>query len=334
VRIPHPCDVRKRTRGRRREQSSPRLAAKRISNPPPPGVARRPRIPRAPDHPASLARRRAEGAGEEARRGQLPDSIVKQLPVSLVRATPGTRSLRSPHERSDMRGLTSRMSLRSSGLRESGRASSPRVLSGSRARRSSLFLFPPKGRAERQGVSPRPRRHVRAHGLRVLWAHGKTNSHGSGSTPAFRTRMDFAACCMSQGLSLAPTRPRSCELSPGHALGPSARVAGVCPPSARFKDLRSTKASFRVRHRSGHPHPVATSRRQSRRAPYRSGMADRIPDAPAKSTPQEQSPTTIFSENQKNLIRSPDGIGGLQTAVLKNADALHRLWRNPGLTLR
>ena len=83
-----------------------------------------------------------------------------------------------------------------------------------------------------------------------------SNSLGGGSTPAFRTRMDFAACCMSQGLSLALTRPRSCELSPGHALGPSARVAGVCPPSARFKDLRSTKASFRVRHRGGHPHPA------------------------------------------------------------------------------
>ena len=43
--------------------------------------------------------------------------------------------------------------------------------------------------------------------------------------------MDFAACCMSQEASLLPTRSRSCELSPGHALGPSARVAGICPPA-------------------------------------------------------------------------------------------------------
>src|SRR5688500_11328860 len=28
---------------------------------------------------------------------------------------------------------------------------------------------------------------------------------------------------------------------------------------------------------------------------------------------------------------NPDGIGGLQAAVLKNADALHRLWQNPGI---
>jgi len=30
------------------------------------------------------------------------------------------------------------------------------------------------------------------------------------------------------------------------------------------------------------------------------------------------------------MSRSPDDIGGLQAAVLENADALHRLWRNPG----
>ena len=117
----------------------------------------------------------------------------------------------------------------------------------------------PEGRAERQGVSPRPRR---PHGLdagtrlpRVRHTGsgpaqrrrsvGLNAGRGSRSSPAFRTRMDFAACCMSQGLSLAPTRPRSCELSPGHALGPSARLAGVCPcPLSR--DLRSS-----LRPRSG-----------------------------------------------------------------------------------
>ena len=151
------------------------------------------------------------------------------------------------------------------------RASSPRVPSGPGLAGPSCSFSPPKGRAERQGVSPRPRRHVRAHGFRVLWAHGKTNSLGSGSSPAFRTRMDFAACCMSQGLSLALTRPRSCELSPGHALGPSARRAGVCPRPPRGSSPRHGQG----RHRSGHPHPVATSRRRSRRAPYRSGMADK-----------------------------------------------------------
>ena len=114
-------------------------------------------------------------------------------------------------------------------------------------------LSPPKGRAERQGVSPRPRRHVPEHMAPCARkAHGKT-SHGSSNTPAFRTRMDFAACCMSQGLSLAPTRPRSCELSPGHALGPSARLAGVCPrPPSRISDPQRVRgpASWRP------PHPA------------------------------------------------------------------------------
>src|SRR5688572_24913227 len=41
--------------------------------------------------------------------------------------------------------------------------------------------------------------------------------------------MDLSACWMSQGWLLTPASPRSCELSPGHALEPSARVTGVCP---------------------------------------------------------------------------------------------------------
>jgi hypothetical protein len=42
--------------------------------------------------------------------------------------------------------------------------------------------------------------------------------------PAFRTRMDFAACCMSPGIvPFVDTPPGSNGLPPGHALGPSAR---------------------------------------------------------------------------------------------------------------
>ena len=186
------------------------------------------------------------------------------------------------------RSVTSRMSLRSSGLQESGHAPSPRVWSGPRACRLFCSSSPRKGRAERQGVSPRPRRpHVLAYGqparrFRGTRAVAQPNAEdrwaepgrGSRSSPAFRTRMDFAACCMSQGLSLAPTRPRSCELSPGHALGPSARLAGVCP--CPLSQGSAILTASKVRHRSGHPHPAATYRRRSRRAPHRSGMAAMI----------------------------------------------------------
>ena len=87
--------------------------------------------------------------------------------------------------------------------------------------------FSPKGRAERWAFYRARGTMWRAHGTRVQKHTVKTNNHGSGSTPASRTRMVLSACCMPQGASLALTPPRSCELSPGHALGPSAHDAGV-----------------------------------------------------------------------------------------------------------
>ena len=82
------------------------------------------------------------------------------------------------------------------------RASSPRVQSGPRACRSSCSSISPKGRAERQGVSPRPRRHVRAHGLRVLWAHGKQTASEAAQRPrSAREWISRLAAC-----------PRGCRL--------------------------------------------------------------------------------------------------------------------------
>ena len=67
------------------------------------------------------------------------DSIVKQPPASLFRATPGTATDLQAH-------IIAPCLVRPQGLPV------------------FLFLNLPEGRAERQGVSPRPRRHVRAHG--------------------------------------------------------------------------------------------------------------------------------------------------------------------------
>ena len=164
------------------------------------------------------------------------------------------------------RGVSSRIALRS--IRAtSRRAPSPRVWSGPRACRLSCSSSP------RRGVR-NDRAFHRARGARMCWmraarmpfsvgtrAVAQPNAEdrwaepgrGSRSSPAFRTRVDFAACCMSQGLSLAPTRPRSCELSPGHALGPSARCAGVCP--VRREDQKSSHVSG-TRHRCGHRIPL------------------------------------------------------------------------------
>ena len=54
----------------------------------------------------------------------------------------------------------------------------------------------------------------------------------------------------------------------------------------------------------------------------------------AGSSPAMTGVVVLFNyQTARRLLRSPDGIGGLQAAVLKDADATHRLWRNPGLTL-
>ena len=156
------------------------------------------------------------------------------------------------------------------------RASSPRVLSGSRARRSSFVPFSPEGACGTTGRFTAPAAPMcrEAHGNRVLRKHTANTATEAATTPAFRTRMDFAACCMSQGLSLAPTRPRSCELSPGHALGPSARLAGVCPLSRalRISDPASVSRSGIVAATASR----SACRRRSPRAPYRDGMADKF----------------------------------------------------------
>ena len=49
--------------------------------------------------------------------------------------------------------------------------------------------------------------------------------------------MDLSACWMSQGWSIPPTSPRSCVLTPGHALEPSAPSAVVCPVSHRGQEI-------------------------------------------------------------------------------------------------
>ena len=117
------------------------------------------------------------------------------------------------------------------------RTSSPRVSSGPRACRSYLFLLSPRGVRNDRAFHRARGAMCRSPWLRVLKAHGK-HSHGSSATPAFRTRMDFAACCIAdRELSLAPTPPGPCELSHGHALGPSARRVGVTCPSARGSRL-------------------------------------------------------------------------------------------------
>ncbi len=197
-------------------------------------------------------------------------SVVKQPRLRSSSYAGHARFLRSPDEAQRNPGADSRTNpgLRHSRCKASAflstaaegrlchpgyrRASSPRVSSGPRACRSSCSLLP-EGRAERQGVSPRPRRpHVLACGqparrFRGTRAVAQPNAEDRWAEPGRRTQIfacvphadGFCGLLHVPGVVTCADAPRSCELSPGHALGPSARVAGVCPcPFSR--DRRSS----------------------------------------------------------------------------------------------
>ena len=153
--------------------------------------------------------------------------------------------------------------------------------------------------------SPRPRRHLLSNAARGSvhpeQVHGSVCPRGShdpagpnnprdrrrrSQPSAFRTRMDFAACCMSPGIApFVGTPPGSDGLPPGHALGPSARpcfalqaLRRACAPAFCRPCPAAPGRSIR-NPRSSRPGIVAatatrpTQRQRSRRAPCRSGMA-------------------------------------------------------------
>ena len=169
-----------------------------------------------------------------------------------------------------------RMASQGEGLRckfasqpKSTHASSPRVLSGFRARRSSIsiaFLMSPKGRAEHRAFHRARGATWVNHVAAVCERHtAKGSSLGRSSTPAFRTRMDFAACSMSQEASLPPSLPVRASCRPDMHLGrPPVLPASVPSSSVR----RNAPDSIpRVRHRGGHRIPLSTPRRRPQRAP-------------------------------------------------------------------
>jgi hypothetical protein len=219
------------------------------------------------------------------------DSIVKQPRRGIFVAR---------MKRSEIRELSPRQESRIA-LRfiraTSRRASSPLVHVRLGVRRSS-FAFLARRVVRNDRAFHRARGAMCEHMAPCAEAHGKQTASEAAHTPAFRTRMDFAACCMSRGLSLAPTRPRSCELSPGHALGPSARVAGVCPhPLRPYFQISSVRGATSWRP----PHP-APHLEDARDAPLAGpGRLINIPSRAAKSSDEEENLQDLFSENQKKM---------------------------------
>ena len=170
--------------------------------------------------------------------------------------------------------LTSRMSLRSSGLQESGRASSPRVLSGSRARRSSCSFFP-EGACGTTGRFTAPAAPCAAKHMATVCRKHTANT---ATEAAIRLRsarewtLRLAAC--PRGCHWRRRAPVRASCRPDMHLDRPPVVAGVCPLSRR-QDQRSRKQS------QGSGIVAATAsrsayRRRSPRAPYRDGMADKF----------------------------------------------------------
>ena len=82
----------------------------------------------------------------------------------------------------------------------------------------------------------------------------KAARHGSRKTPAFRTRWTLRLAASPRRRRLRRRLSRSCKLLPGHALGPSARFAGVNVLIPRGPLLTATRGD-QARHRGGHRIP-------------------------------------------------------------------------------
>ena len=162
-------------------------------------------------------------------------------------------------------------------------ASSPRVDVGHRASRLFLFHLLRESRAERLAKNrfrgrPLARRASRTP-FEKLTAHGQWFSptcEDVRAEPGPRTQFltcvphtdGFIGLLDVPGFGACAPSPRSCELSPGHALEPSAPSAGVCPVrlhgSQTLKDVRGPTTLRTSVSRS-------TPRRRPLRAPYRYG---------------------------------------------------------------
>ena len=122
-----------------------------------------------------------------------------------------------------------------------GHASSPLVHVRLGVRRSSGVFLRRRGVRNDRAFHRARGAMCEKHMARVPEGTRQVTSHGRGSTPAFRTRMDFAACSMSRGLSLAPTRPVRASCRPDMHLDrpPDA------PASVPGRFLRITRSPLR-----------------------------------------------------------------------------------------
>ena len=163
--------------------------------------------------------------------------------------------------------------------------------SGSRARRSSWVLPRPKGRAERQGVSPRLRRACAREYGRWHAALALSTRQWPSRTPKIvqRNCLEQIYACVPHANGLwrllhhatrscywRPTAAGSCELSAPdtHLDRPPVVRRRQSPKVARGSATTAPEPQHsRSRHRRGHRIAAPRTEERSRRAPYRDGTA-------------------------------------------------------------
>ena len=149
----------------------------------------------------------------------------------------------------------------------------------------SCSSSPPKGRAERQGVSPRPRR---PHGLDAGSPHAAFAAHERWSSPTPKivepnraSEADLRLRSAREWILRLAACPRGCHWRRRAPVRASCRPdmhldrPPVLPASVPVRFLRiAILTASRVRHRSGHPHP-APRIEDDRHAPLTGAGCDR-----------------------------------------------------------
>ncbi len=173
-----------------------------------------------------------------------------------------------------------------------------------------LFLISPRGVRNDRAFH-------RARGARMCWHTGSPHAafaaHGQWPSPTPKivelnraSEADLRLRSAREWTLRLAACPRGCHWRRRAPVRASCRPdmhldrPPVLPASVpvRFQGSAILTAS-KVRHRSGHPHP-APRFEDDRHAPLTgAGWLINFAKAAAKSSAQEQSPTTIFSENQK-----------------------------------
>ena len=262
---------------------------------------------------AGLPRRFAPRNDAEALRERARSLIQLSNSLRILRSPDGAQ--RNPGAHSAAESRIALRSIRATGVRT-------HVIAPCLVRPQGLpvilFLISHKGRAERQGVSPRPRR---PHGLDAGSPHAAFAAHGQWPSPTPKIvelnraseadlRLRSArgwilrlAASLTGNCRLRRPRPDRTSCRTGmHLDRPPVASASISCPTADPR-LSSVIRSIQARHRSGHRIPLPRFD-DDRDAPLTGAGCDRrYKSLSRRSRTKCEQASTIFSENQKSIER-------------------------------